>query len=97
MFKPMFSVGFVLIAATLFATVIGVVWWGTGQYPNAVYRAVIGVLTALAAQYIEADLADRYTRRKRLPRTHRKARASRPLAERANGQPTELNATEGEA
>lgn len=72
MFKPVFSVAFTLIASVLFGAVIGLVWWGTGQYPSAFYRAVIGVLAALAALYLEADLARRYERRKRLPHTHRK-------------------------
>ncbi|MCX4885925.1 hypothetical protein [Streptomyces sp. NBC_00847] len=75
MFKPLFSTAFVLIWGVIFATVIGLVWWGTGQYPGNAYRAAIGVLAALAAHALEADLARRYARRKRLPSTHRKTAA----------------------
>jgi hypothetical protein len=96
-FKPIFSTAFVVIWGVIFGTVISAVWWGTGQYPGGIYRAVIGFLAAVAAQALEGDLARRYDRRKRLPSTHRRTPASRPLAERANAQPTtELAPTEGE-
>lgn len=75
MFKPMFSLAFALITAAIFGAAIGLVWWGTGQYPSNAYRTVIGVLSALAAHYLEADLARRHTRRKRLPSPHRKTTA----------------------
>lgn len=73
MFKPLFSTMFVLIWGVLFAAVVALVWWGTGQYPGNAFRTVIGVLAALAASFLDADLARRYERRKRLPATsHRK-------------------------
>lgn len=73
MFKPIFSTAFVLITGGIFALTVAVVWWGTGQYPGNVWRAVIGVLAALAANLIEAELARRHARRQRPPATrHRK-------------------------
>lgn len=76
MFKPIFSTMFVLIWGVIFIVVIGAMWWGTGEYPGNIFRALIGILAALAAAAIEADLARRYDRRKRLPATnHRKTPA----------------------
>lgn len=73
MFKPLFSTVFVLIWGAIFAAAVAVVWWGTGQYPGNTFRTVIGVLAALAASFLETDLARRYERRKRPPATsHRK-------------------------
>lgn len=92
MFKPIFSTAFILIWGAIFFPVVALVWWGTGQYPGNAWRAVIGVLAALAAHVLEADFARRYERRKRLPATpHRKTPAmSRRRAASANR-------TEGEA
>lgn len=87
MFKPIFSTAFVLIWGSIFFPVIAAVWWTSGQYPGNAYRAVIGILAALAAHFVETDLARRYDRRKRLPATsHRKnPPASSPRAGSANG------------
>jgi hypothetical protein len=75
-FKPIFSMAFALITAAVFALTIGLVWWGTGHYPGNTWRAVIGVLAALAGSFLEAELARRHARRKRPAATsHRKTSA----------------------
>lgn len=73
MYTRIFSMACILIWGALFAAVICIVWWGTGHFPGATYRAAIGVLAGLAAVSIETDLARRHARRKRLPSvSHRK-------------------------
>lgn len=72
MFKPIFSLGFILIWGALFTTVLGIVWWGTGQPPSNTFRAAVGVLAGIAAHTLETDLARRHARRGQPPRTHRK-------------------------
>lgn len=75
MFQPLFSLAYILIWVALFGGYLTIYWWSTGQYPGAVYRAVIGFLAVLVAHYLEAELA-RWAKRRRLPRTsHRKEAA----------------------
>lgn len=75
MFTPIFSFGFIFLWGVLFGGYIGTTWWTTGQYPSSLYRALIGVLAAVAAYCLEAALARRHQRRTRPVTRHRKEAA----------------------
>lgn len=71
MFRPIFSLGFILIWGALFGGYIAVTWWTTGQYPNSLHRALVGVLAAFIAFFLETALAHRQHRRTHPATRHR--------------------------